>query len=48
MREFPLELSDPTGGCLEIDGDSYRMRGHRARLAQLRAAVNQRSDESRA
>ena len=26
---------------LQIDGDSYRMRGHRARLAQLRAALNQ-------
>jgi DNA replication protein DnaC len=25
---------------LQIDGESYRMRGHRARLAQLRAAVN--------
>jgi DNA replication protein DnaC len=25
---------------LQIDGDSYRMRGHRARLAQLRAAIN--------
>jgi DNA replication protein DnaC len=24
---------------LQIDGDSYRMRGHRARLDQLRAAV---------
>jgi DNA replication protein DnaC len=26
---------------LQIDGDSYRMRGHRARLHQLRAALNQ-------
>lgn len=26
---------------LQIDGDSYRMRGHRARLAQLRASLNQ-------
>lgn len=26
---------------LQIDGDSYRMRGHRARLAQLRAGLNQ-------
>jgi DNA replication protein DnaC len=25
---------------LQIDGDSYRMRGHRARLAQLRSALN--------
>jgi DNA replication protein DnaC len=25
---------------LQIDGDSYRMRGHRARLAQLRASLN--------
>jgi DNA replication protein DnaC len=26
---------------LQIDGESYRMRGHRARLTQLRAALNQ-------
>jgi DNA replication protein DnaC len=26
---------------LQIDGDSYRMRAHRARLAQLRAGLNQ-------
>jgi DNA replication protein DnaC len=26
---------------LAIDGESYRMRGHRARLTQLRAALNQ-------
>jgi DNA replication protein DnaC len=26
---------------LQIDGDSYRMRNHRARLQQLRAALNQ-------
>jgi IstB-like ATP binding protein len=26
---------------LQIDGDSYRMRGHRERLAQLRAGLNQ-------
>jgi DNA replication protein DnaC len=26
---------------LHIDGDSYRMRGHRERLAQLRAGLNQ-------
>jgi DNA replication protein DnaC len=26
---------------LQVDGDSYRMRGHRARLAQLRAGLNQ-------
>ena len=26
---------------LQIDGDSYRMRGHRARLSQLRASLNQ-------
>jgi DNA replication protein DnaC len=25
---------------LQIDGDSYRMRGHRARLANLRAGLN--------
>jgi hypothetical protein len=25
---------------LQIDGDSYRMRGHRARLATLRAGLN--------
>jgi DNA replication protein DnaC len=25
---------------LQIDGDSYRMRGHRARLATLRASLN--------
>ena len=25
---------------LQIDGDSYRMRGHRAKLAQLRAGLN--------
>jgi len=30
---------------LQIDGDSYRMRGHRARLAQLRAGLNARSSE---
>jgi DNA replication protein DnaC len=29
---------------LQIDGDSYRMRGHRARLAQLRAGLNQPSE----
>jgi DNA replication protein DnaC len=32
---------------LQIDGDSYRMRGHRARLAQLRAGLNQRGEFSR-
>ena len=26
---------------LQINSDSYRMRGHRARLAQLRAGLNQ-------
>ncbi len=26
---------------LQIDGESYRMRGHRARLQQLRAGLNQ-------
>ena len=26
---------------LQIDGESYRMRGHRARLKQLRSALNQ-------
>jgi DNA replication protein DnaC len=26
---------------LQIDGESYRMRGHRARIAQLRAGLNQ-------
>jgi len=26
---------------LSITGDSYRMRGHRAKLAQLRAGLNQ-------
>jgi DNA replication protein DnaC len=26
---------------LQIDGESYRMRGHRSRLTQLRAALNQ-------
>ena len=26
---------------LQIDGESYRMRGHRARIAQLRSALNQ-------
>ena len=25
---------------LQINGDSYRMRGHRAKLAQLRAGLN--------
>ena len=25
---------------LQIDGDSYRMRGHRARLANIRAGLN--------
>ncbi len=28
---------------LQIDGDSYRMRGHRARLAQLRAGLHRRA-----
>ena len=28
---------------LQIDGDSYRMRGHRARLQTLRTALNQPS-----
>ena len=32
---------------LQIDGDSYRMRGHRARLAQLRAGLNQGGEFSR-
>jgi len=32
---------------LQIDGDSYRMRGHRARLATLRAALNQGGEISR-
>jgi DNA replication protein DnaC len=32
---------------LQIDGDSYRMRGHRARLAQLRAGLNQSGEFSR-
>lgn len=32
---------------LQIDGDSYRMRGHRARLAQLRAGLNQTGEISR-
>jgi hypothetical protein len=27
-----------------IDGDSYRMRGHRAKLAQLRAGLNATKD----
>ncbi len=27
---------------LQIDGDSYRMRGHRARLQQIRASLNAR------
>ena len=31
---------------LQIDGDSYRMRGHRARLAQLRAGLNQSGEFS--
>ena len=30
---------------LHIDGDSYRMRNHRARLAQLRAGLNQPSQD---
>jgi len=25
---------------MQIDGDSYRMRGHRAKLAQLRASLS--------
>jgi IstB-like ATP binding protein len=32
---------------LQIDGDSYRMRGHRARLTQLRAGLNQGGEFSR-
>ena len=32
---------------LQIDGESYRMRGHRARLAQLRASLNQGGENSR-
>jgi DNA replication protein DnaC len=31
---------------LQIDGDSYRMRRHRARLAQLRTGLNQREEFS--
>jgi DNA replication protein DnaC len=33
--------------ALQIDGDSYRMRGHRARLATLRAGLNQTGEISR-
>ncbi len=29
---------------LQIDGDSYRMRGHRAKIAQLRAGLNTTTD----
>ena len=29
---------------LQIDGDSYRMRGHRARLAQLRAGLSDQTE----
>jgi DNA replication protein DnaC len=32
---------------LQIDGDSYRMRNHRARLQQLRAALNQPGEKPR-
>jgi IstB-like ATP binding protein len=32
---------------LQIDGESYRMRGHRARLTQLRASLNQGVENSR-
>jgi DNA replication protein DnaC len=32
---------------LQIDGESYRMRGHRARLTQLRASLNQAGENSR-
>jgi DNA replication protein DnaC len=32
---------------LQIDGDSYRMRSHRARLTQLRAGLNQGGEFSR-
>jgi DNA replication protein DnaC len=32
---------------LQIDGDSYRMRGHRARLQQLRTALNQPGEKQR-
>jgi DNA replication protein DnaC len=32
---------------LQIDGESYRMRGHRARLTQLRAGLNQGGENSR-
>lgn len=28
----------------QIDGDCYRMRGHRAKLAQLRAGMNTIND----
>jgi DNA replication protein DnaC len=31
---------------LQIDGDSYRMRGHRARLQQLRAGLIAGTDQS--
>jgi DNA replication protein DnaC len=31
---------------MQIDGDSYRMRGHGARLAQLRAGLNKNNDRS--
>ena len=32
---------------LQIDGESYRMRGHRARIAQLRSGLNQGGEFSR-
>ena len=31
---------------LQIDGESYRMRGHRARLKQLRSALNQPGEKT--
>jgi hypothetical protein len=40
-REGNVDLHSDNGTVLQIDGDSYRMRGHRARLAQLRAGLNQ-------
>ncbi|MGH2863760.1 MAG: hypothetical protein ACRDJX_00765, partial [Solirubrobacteraceae bacterium] len=47
LRVHPAHLTSQNTavvqGCVplvEIDGESYRMRGHRAKIAQLRAGLN--------
>ena len=46
--QLPRENAAVVQGCVPfvvIDGDSYRMRGHRAKLAQLRASLNDQTKQ---